>query len=177
MASLREIEVSVSAADAALGLNDAKHATMRRAMEAIRGGGTVASIASGGGLATDFAPDYFVRSHPVSFPHGTGARPDKMSEEAYHRLLTERMIGRPTEEGGEDVLLGLCMFNVGQRHRVLSETRGRLLGDPRTFRELDAISSNDFKRVLAAFDRGACSIASAAAGLSAIGSSIVFRFG
>jgi hypothetical protein len=114
----------------------------------------IASVASDV-LDNDFDPMYFVRTHPMSFPHGTGHKPASMSLKYYARLLTERQIGRPAAEGGEDVPLTLTLFNVTQRHSVLEGTKNRMSGQRETFEQLDGITSADAASLLTAAARGA----------------------
>lgn len=115
--------------------------------------GVIAS-SSTGRLASDFDPSFFVKTHPMSFPHGAGAVPQGMSLETYAKVLVERMVGRPAAEGGEDVMLILSLFNVLQRHDALRRTKARMRGTPSDFRKLDGMTDNDFDIVIKIVTKG-----------------------
>jgi hypothetical protein len=128
--------------------------TLQRTLSIICGGGFMASVASSGGLASDFHPAFFVKTHPMSFPHGAGAKPAGMSFNRYGRLLAKRMVGRAADRGGEDVVLLLALFNVTQRHTILAETRGRLRGRTADVERVARMSDEDYDRMYNALVTG-----------------------
>lgn len=157
MSGVDEVEVAVTGAPVGLDVEAAQRDALGSAVGIIRAGGVLASSTASSGLVSDFDPMYFVRTHPVSFPHGTGAVPTGMTLKTYARILTERSIGRPDADGGEDVMLTLTMFNVVQRREVLSATRARIRGRPDDFRRLDNMTDDDFGRIFRACIAGEAS--------------------
>ena len=147
MAGIDEMEIAVTGAVMGLDIEAVQQTALGSALGVIRGGGVLASSMASSGLVSDFDPLYFVKTHPVSFPHGTGAVPVGMGLATYARILVERSIGRPDAEGGEDVMLVLTMFNILQRHQALSASRARIRGSPEDFRKLDAMTNDDFGRL------------------------------
>lgn len=155
MTGLTDIELVVSESAAEVDVEATLRQGVREVLETLHGGGSVTSIAAGGALQSDYAADFFVKTHPMSFPHGTGAVPAGMSRERYATLLVQRQLGRPLQFGGEDVPLFLALFNVTQRHRVLSETRVRMAGTPADFAKLDRVTAADAERVMRALANSA----------------------
>lgn len=155
MAGLTDVELVVNDATESVDVAETLRTGVASVLDTLQGGGVVASTAQGSALQSDFAADFFVRTHPVSFPHGTGKLPARMSRERYAKLIVQRQLGRPLARGGEDVPLFLALFNVTQRHRVLTETRVRMAGTPADFRRLDGVTARDASRVLTALARGA----------------------
>ena len=147
MAGIDEMEMAVTGAVMGLDIEAVQQTALGSALGVIRGGGVLASSMASSGLVSDFDPLYFVKTHPVSFPHGTGAVPVGMGLATYARILVERSIGRPDAEGGEDVMLVLTMFKILQRHQALSASRARIRGSPEDFRKLDAMTNDDFGRL------------------------------
>lgn len=154
MAGLTDIELVVTDAAESVNVAETLRTGVADVLDKLQGGGVVASTAQGTALQTDFERDFFVRTHPVSFPHGTGRIPAGMSRECYAKLIVQRQMGRPLARGGEDVPLFLALFNVTQRHRVLTETRVRMAGTPADFARLDGVTAADASRVLDALARG-----------------------
>lgn len=153
MAGLVDVEIVLPPVTPVGEVGAVREETVREALDVVRGGGVVATSTSGR-IASDFDPYYFVKTHPVSFPHGAGAVPKGMGLATYSRILVERMLGRPAAEGGEDVMLILSLFNVLQRHAALAETRGRMQGNPDDFVRLDALTDDDFARMYRAVSTG-----------------------
>ena len=160
MAGLDEMEMVVTGAVMGVDVEAAQEQALGTALGVIRGGGVLASSLASSGLVSDFDPSFFVKTHPVSFPHGTGKVPKGMSLETYARILVERSVGRPSDEGGEDVMLILAMFNIIQRHQALSTSRAKIMGRPDDFMKLDAMTDDDLGRLYRA-----CVVGESAPGL------------
>lgn len=150
MAGLTDVEIAVSPSAECPNVDDTQATMVQRTLEVIRGDGVLASTLDSSGLASDFDAQFFVKTHPMTFAHGAGALPNGMGLTTYARILTERGVGRPDEQGGEDVMLTVTMFNVLQRHTALAATRGRLRGRPNEFARLDAMTDADFGRIFQA---------------------------
>lgn len=133
MAGLIDAEVVVEAGGPTPGIADMQEQSVWQTLDVIRNGGVIASC-TGSGLVSDFDPQHFVKTHPTSFPYGAGGVPKGMGLATYARILVERDIGRPADEGGENVMLQLALFNVLQRRTALAETRARMKGRPDDFR-------------------------------------------
>ena len=53
-------------------------------------------------------------------------------------------------------MLQMALFNVIQRHKVLSGTKARMSGSAAEFRDLDNMANEDFGAVFTALANGAC---------------------
>ena len=78
----REVDVAATMADAA--------GQGERAAEDLKSGGTLRIVSPNNMLASDYSPDWVRRNHLVSFPWGTGDRPEHTSEQAYAEMLLRR---------------------------------------------------------------------------------------
>lgn len=155
MAGLSGVEIAVSPSSQCPDVNAALEEEIARTLKTLDKGGVLVSTSASTGLASDFDPLYFVKTHPATFPHGAGGLPQGMGLKTYGRLLLERSIGRPDSEGGEDVMLTVSLFNTIQRHEALAATRARMRGKPEDFVRLDMMTEGDFARVYRAAITGA----------------------
>ena len=103
----REVDVAATMADAA--------GQGERAAEDLKSGGTLRIVSPSNMLASDYAPDWVRRNHLVSFPWGTGDRPEHTSEQAYAEMLLRRF---PRSQFSQRLGLLHDLYDVLQRHKV-----------------------------------------------------------
>lgn len=96
------------------------------AWRTLHSGGVLASVPEQGApLATDYDRGWwFLRCFPGCFPHGTGGRPEGMSEQVWMQLLMHRW--PPDQFAGNPYFVQYC-YNILQRHMVNTNAYVQLL--------------------------------------------------
>ena len=112
---------------------------------AMKKDGSIVSVLGPQAPLNEYDRDFFVKGHPHTFPNGVGSMPDGMTLKEYSRMLLHRY---PREQYAQNIGLLADLFNVGQRHDVLTHSRIQLKLSPGMSEDINKLSEDDIKKVL-----------------------------
>jgi hypothetical protein len=93
----------------------------------------------------DYDKSFFVHGHPMSFPNGKGAIPEKMSLREYAKMILQRY---PRQQYAQSPGLLADLFNVLQRHDVLTQAGVQLRLSPDMIQQINSLTADQYKRVM-----------------------------
>lgn len=96
-------------------------------------------------VVNDYDPTWMLGSHPSTFPHNTGARPQGMSEEKWAQCILQRY---PTAQYACNLGLIADLFNVTQRHSVYKNAWIQFRFRPDQQAAISELSEKDVQAVL-----------------------------
>lgn len=112
---------------------------------AIKKDGSIISVLGPQAPVNDYDRDFFIKGHPHSFPNGVGSIPVGMSLKEYSKMILFRY---PREQYAQNIGLLADLFNVGQRHDVLTNSRIQLKLAPGMSEEINKLSEDNIRKVL-----------------------------
>jgi len=95
--------------------------------------------------ASDYDVDFFVKGHPHTFPNGIGSIPKGMTLKEYSRMIVHRY---PRTQYDHNIGLLADLFNVWQRHEVLTQSRVKFKLAPSMIDEIDNLSEEHVRKVM-----------------------------
>ena len=113
-----------------------------------RTGTLISALATCGSPCNDYDPMWLVHTHPNTFPHGKGGRPAGMSEADYFECIARRY---PPEQFAQNLSLLANMYDIKQRHAVLTQSGVEVRMRPQLIRQLDTLTEQDVNKILMAF--------------------------
>jgi len=111
----------------------------------IRPNGAIISTLGPHPPASDYDIDFFVKGHPHTFPNGTGSIPKGMTLKEYSRMIVHRY---PRTQYDHNIGLLADLFNVWQRHEVLTQSRVKFKLAPSMIDEIDNLSEEHVRKVM-----------------------------
>lgn len=117
------------------------------------GAALILSAARGDPPASTYAPDWFVRAHPTSFPNGKGGTPMGMSLKAWIVLHLHRF---PREQYAQNVPFVMDAFNILQRHAASVHAGIQVRLTPSLVAKLGHVSTEDMALTVKLLTSGEC---------------------